>query len=109
MGGALMTPPHENGRPWQGGRQSSTAISDVAPLVHRETANWQDIDALAEHLRGVYVVQLVVSDAGHRRSYFYKNLDAAQRAVGRARERGRSAHLTLVQMIPVGVIGGGLR
>lgn len=103
---ALLRPEiQDRSRPAANGAASNVTGGDTLTLP--PTADpLADLDALAEHLRGVYVVQLVVSDAGHRRSYYYKNLDAAERAVRRARDRGRAAHLTLVQMIPVGVIGG---
>lgn len=68
-----------------------------------------DLDALAEHLRGVYVAQVVVDNAGHRRTYYYKNLTAVERAVRRARDRGRDCHVTLVQLVPIAVIPGAIR
>lgn len=63
-----------------------------------------DPDALAEHLRGYFVVQVVVNDAGHRRTYIYRTVAAAERAVQRARERGRHASTTLCQLHPVGKV-----
>lgn len=65
-----------------------------------------DVDALAESLRGYLVVQVVIDDAGHRRTCVYRSAGAAERAVRRARDRGRTAHVSLVQMLPVGVIVG---
>lgn len=63
-----------------------------------------DLDALAESLRGYLVVQVQVDDAGHRRTSVYRSAGAAQRAVQRARERGRVAHVSLCQLLPVGVV-----
>lgn len=63
---------------------------------------------MAEHLRGYFVVQVVVDDAGHRRTNVFRSAGAAERAVRRARERGRCAHVSLCQLLPVGVVGGGL-
>ncbi len=70
-----------------------------------------DIDAQAELLRGVFVLRVQVNDDGDRRTYFYKSAGAAERAVKRARERGRTAHVALCQLVPVGVVWGpgGLR
>jgi hypothetical protein len=65
-----------------------------------------DLDALAEALRGYIVVQVVVDDAGHRRTNLFRSAAAAERAVKRARERGRAAHVTLCQLLPVGVVAG---
>ena len=65
-----------------------------------------DLDALAESLRGYIVVQVVVDDEGHRRTFPYRSAAAAERCVERARERGRTAHVSLVQMLPVGVVVG---
>lgn len=65
-----------------------------------------DLDALAESLRGYLVVQVVVDDVGHRRTTVYRSAGAAQRAVERARSRGRTAHVALCQLLPVGVIAG---
>ncbi len=71
-----------------------------------------DIDALATALRGYLVVQVVIDDAGHRRTNIYRSAAAAQRAVERARSRGRTAHVSLCHLLPIGVIsglGGGVR
>lgn len=63
-----------------------------------------DVDALAESLHGYFAVQVVVDDEGHRRTTLFRSLGAAERAVARARHRGRVAHVTLVQLVPVGVV-----
>lgn len=71
-----------------------------------------ELDALAESLRGYFVVQVVVDDEGHRRTSIYRSAGAAEKAVRRARERGRTAHVSLCQLLPVGVVsslGGGRR
>ncbi len=80
----------------------------VTPVTHSCLA---DIDAQAELLRGVFVLRVQVNDEGDRRTYFYKSAGAAERAVKRARERGRTAHVALCQLVPVGVVWGpgGLR
>lgn len=64
-----------------------------------------DLDALAEHLRGRLVVQVVLDD-DRRRTYVYRSAAAAERAVERAKARGQRGHVTLVQMLPVGVVVG---
>ena len=63
-----------------------------------------DVDALAEHLNGYLVVQVVVDDDLHRRTYLYRSAAAAQRCVERARSRGRWAHVTLCSLHPASVV-----
>jgi hypothetical protein len=65
-----------------------------------------ELDPRAESLRGYLVVQVEVDDDGHRRTYLYRSAAAAERCVKRAQDRGRRAHVTLVQMMPVGVVTG---
>jgi hypothetical protein len=59
---------------------------------------------MAENSRGYFVVQVVIDDAGHRRTQIYRSAAAAERAVRRARERGRTAHVSLCQLLPIGVV-----
>ncbi len=66
-----------------------------------------DLDALAEALSGYFVVQVVVDDAGHRRTRIYRTTAAAEAAVERARSRGRVAHVSLCRLLPVGVVWSG--
>lgn len=87
---------------------SKSTLTDT-PSIPRRTDLLGDLDALAEHLRGYYVVQVVVDDAGHRRTNFYRSAKAAERAVERATARGRHAHVTLCQLMPVGVVSGVIR
>lgn len=82
-----------------------TATATVTPMVPAVG----DIDALTESLYGVFVCQVVVDDVGHRRTNYYRNLGAVERAVDRARNRGRTAHVSLVQLVPVGTIVGVVR
>lgn len=63
-----------------------------------------DLDALAEHLRGHLVLQVAIDDEGHRRTRIYRSAAAAERALRRANDRGRRAHVTLCQLLPVGVV-----
>ena len=63
-----------------------------------------DLDALAEHLRGRLVVQVVVAEEKYR-TYIYRSTAAAERCVQRAAERGKRSHVTLVRMLPIGVVG----
>lgn len=66
-----------------------------------------DLDAYAELLAGRFFVQVVIDDdAQHRRTYVYRSAGAAERAVERARDRGQTAHVTLCQLLPVGVVVG---
>jgi hypothetical protein len=96
-----MASPHDDGAPARAPRNADTTDSNIvgADLL-------ADLDALAESLRGYLVLQLVVDDAGHKRTSVYRSAASAQRAVRRARDRGRATHVTLVQMVPLGVVVG---
>lgn len=63
-----------------------------------------DLDALAENIRGYFVVQVQINDAGQHRTMIYRSLASAEKAVKRARARGRGAHVSLCQLLPVGVV-----
>lgn len=66
-----------------------------------------DLDAYAEHLNGRFVVQVVVdAERDHRRTYLYRNIASAEAAVRRANDRGQRASVTLVKLVPVGVVAG---
>ena len=84
---------------------SSTAIQDVPSLPPR-TVTFADLDAWAEHYRGRFMVEVEVGSSGQRRTYYYANVRAAERAVNRARARGAESRVGLVQTIPVGVLTG---
>lgn len=104
----MALPEMDRGRPAAPNRTTSRASvpTDTSSVV--ESADiLADLDALAEHLGGRFVVQVVVdADRGHRRTNVYRSCAAAERAVERARARGQAAHVTLVRMLPVGVVVG---
>lgn len=84
---------------------------DSRPSLPRPADLLSDLDALAEHLRGRIVVQVEIDDDKFR-THIYRSTAAAEACVHRARERGKRSHVTLVQMLPVGVVtglGGGRR
>lgn len=83
----------------------STAIKAAEPILRAPTDILADLDALAEHLRGRLVVQVEIDDDKFR-TYIYRSPAAAQACAERAAERGRRSHITLVQMLPVGVVVG---
>lgn len=89
-------------------RDRPIATNDGAANVSagnlNDTARIADLDAMAEHLRGYFVVQVAIDNAGHRRTSVYRSAAAAERCVKRANERGRRAHVTLCQLLPVGVV-----
>ena len=64
-----------------------------------------DLDALAEALNGRFLVQVTI-DGDRRRTNVYRNAGAAERAVKRAKERGQTAHVSLCQLLPIGVVTG---
>lgn len=61
------------------------------------------MENLVRELRCYLVVQVIVNDQGHRRTHVYRSVAAAQAAIARAQGRGRSAHATLCQLVPVDV------
>ena len=83
----------------------STAIEDNPTLSHRDLL-MADLDVWAEQLRARIAVQIVVDDEDHRRTFLYRSAGAAERCVQRAKDRGRTSHVTLVQLVPVGVVVG---
>ena len=83
----------------------NVVADDIHTVAHRPDM-LADLDALAEHLRGYLVLQVTVDDAGSKRTVVYRSAAAAQRAVERARDRGRMAHVSLCQLVPIGVIHG---
>lgn len=98
-------PPERQGPPAVN-RGAKSVVGGDFQSIPPTTDLLADLDALAESLAGYLVVQVVIDDAGHRRTNVYRSAGAAERAVKRARERGRTAHVTLVQMLPVGVVSG---
>lgn len=100
-----MKPAHDRGRPAANQAASNVIAGDIH-IVPKPIDFLGDLDALAESLRGYIVVQIVVDDAGHRRTNLYRSAKAAENAVKRARERGRTAHVTLCQLLPIGVVSG---
>ncbi len=83
-----------------------SATNQQTPLILRSTTGLlSDLDALAEHLQGRFVVQVTL-DGDRRRSLVYRSAAAAEKAARRAQERGQQAHVTLCQLLPVGVVVG---
>lgn len=85
---------------------ASSVVAGDSQSVPRPTDLLADLDALAESLRARFAVQVTINDAGNRRTFLYRSSAAAERCVERARGRGRTAHVTLVQFLPVGVVSG---
>ena len=81
-------PDNENGRPWQGGPMSSTAINDKA--------NRTAVSAI-EHAHAV----VVETPGGRVNRRLYLSLHSAEKALDRARERGDAATMLLVELVPV--------
>lgn len=101
-----MQPEHDRGRPTANRTASNVTSGDLDSVPSRADL-LADLDALAQHLAGRFVVQVVVdADRDHRRTNVYRSCAAAERAVKRARDRGQTAHVSLVQMLPVGVVVG---
>lgn len=106
----LLLPDNDRGRPPAKEAASNVITDGDNPSVARSTDLLADLDALAEHLRGRFVVQVTVdAERGHKRTNVYRSCAAAERAVARAKARGQSAHVSLVQMLPVGVVSGVVR
>jgi len=87
-------------------RESRPVVSGAAENISKETrTSLADLDAQAAHLRGRFVVQVQV-DGDKYRTHIYRSTAAAERAVHRANAAGKRAHVTLVQLLPVGVVVG---
>lgn len=86
--------------------EAAQACGSAEPILSPSTSVVADLDVMAEALRGYFVVQVVIDEDGHRRTSLYRSAGAAQRAVERARERGRDVHVSLCQLMPVGVVVG---
>lgn len=102
-------PDYRNGRPTADTVEPAnvSAATKSRTILAPATRHLADLDAHAEAIRGRFAVQVVVdAERGHRRTYLYRNAAAAERAVARARARGQSSHVTLVQLLPVGVVVG---
>ena len=84
---------------------SSTAIKFSDFSLPDKIDILADLDAVTEHLKGRFVVQVNI-EGDHWRTNVYRNAAAAERAVDRAKARGQRAHVTLCQMLPVGVVVG---
>jgi hypothetical protein len=93
-------PEHDEGGPWQ---DRPTASANA--IVSHSVAVLTDVDAIAEHLSGKFVVQLQIEDDKYRTTV-YQSVKAAENAVRRANRRGKRAHVTLCQLLPVGVVTG---
>jgi hypothetical protein len=83
----------------------SPAGSTAQPDSQSNPGALADLDALAEQLRGRLVVQVQL-DGDRFRTNCYRSASAAERAVKRARDRGVRVQVSLVQMVPVGVVVG---
>ena len=91
-------PPREErpqGEPVSQGATDLTSSTGLTVLA--------DLDAIADHHRGCLVVPVEVDD-DHGRTHLYHSAAAAERTVKPARDRGKLAHITLDQLVPVGVV-----
>lgn len=64
-----------------------------------------DRDAAAEHQRGRFVVQ-TQTDGEKYRTVVHMAAKAAENAVARGNARGKQVHVSLCQLLPVGVVVG---
>lgn len=105
----LLSDSHDRGRP--PAKEAAPNVTDGdSSSVERPAYTVRDLDSWAEALSGRFVVQVVVNaDSDFRRTFVYRSCAAAERCVDRARERGQTAHVSLVRMLPVGVVAGVIR
>lgn len=98
---------YSEGRPAANGTATSHA-SNLRPTLPGTVDTTSELDALAVELNGYLVLQVEVDDVGHRRTTIVRSASAAERAVRRARDRGRAARVTVCQLLPVHVtsLGG---
>lgn len=101
--------PERESRPGGSTGAAQSISTAIKAAGHDSTARADilaEVDALTESLRGYIVVQVVVDDEGHRRTYLYRSAAAAERCVKRARDRGRFAHVSICSLLPAGVVVG---
>lgn len=77
--------------------RSAEPLADFVPTLSPLEA------AAAVDAQHAIVVVVKPAEARHRRRFYY-SLNAAEKAVGRARERSQDARIVLVRLEPVGVI-----
>jgi hypothetical protein len=88
---------------------ASAVLADDAQQQQTEN-DWLSLTTIDDQagavvdLHDVLVVQLEVGDLGRTRRYYYASLQAAERAVVRAKARGKSADLTLCRVTTVGPV-----
>ena len=98
-------PDHDRGRPLAG--PASNVITDGdAVIVPLPADILRDLDALAAHVDGAFVVVVKVSGTKYRRRC-YLTAKAAENAARRATERGESATVYMAELKPLWRIAGG--
>jgi hypothetical protein len=106
----VLQPEMATARPATTPDELSKSIATDTPSIPRPAYTVRDLDAVAESLAGRFVVQVTVDESrGFRRTFVYRSCAAAEKCVERARERGQTAHVSLVRMLPVGVVAGVVR
>lgn len=103
-----MLRPERESRPVASGpaESISTAIKAAGPIVPLGTDILRELDALAAHVDGAFVVVVKVNGARYRRRC-YLTAKAAENAARRAVERGEDAVIYMAELKPLWRIKGG--
>jgi hypothetical protein len=62
------------------------------------------VDTMEVELAGAFVVRVVVSDIGGTRDLIFRTVASAEKAVARAKARGRDARVLLCTLQPIGEV-----
>lgn len=102
----MALPEKERIRPGQEADSQKIVTTISLPSVPRPTHTLDDLDALAAHVAGTFVVVVEVA-AGKYRRRCYLTAKAAQNAARNATERGENATVYLAELKPLWKIAGG--
>ncbi len=104
----LLDPGHRNGRPTSDKVEAAhvSATNQTCSILSPTTGLLTDLDALAAHVDGTFVVVVEVTAGQYRRRCFL-TAKSAQRAAERAVERGESVTVYLAELRPLWRLRGG--
>lgn len=96
----MLRPEIERGRPGGAASSISTASHGAAASIRPPSDRLGDLDALAAHVAGAFVVVVEVTERKYRRRC-YLTAKAAENAARRATERGENATVYLAELKPL--------
>lgn len=97
------SPPDVRSRPQLTLQTAPGALDGTVSVPDLASPDTHDLTEMAA-LSGAFVVRLEVGEVGETRTYLYRSISGAERAVQRATARGRSVAVYLCQLSPVGPV-----